>query len=113
MMASIGLPGLSGFVSEYLILIGTFATHAWWAAFATLGVLASAAYLLWAFQRVFHGRAQGPNEHLEDARPAERWVMVPVVVLVVALGVFPQPVLNRIAPSVNQLVAHEIAAVHP
>ena len=113
MMASIGLPGLSGFVSEYLILIGTFATHAWWAAFATLGVLASAAYLLWAFQRVFHGRAHGPNEHLEDARVAERWVMVPVVVLVVALGVFPQPVLNRIAPSVDRLVAHEIAAVHP
>ncbi len=113
MMASIGLPGLSGFVSEYLILIGTFTTHAWWAAFATLGVLASAAYLLWAFQRVFHGRAQGPNEHLEDARRAERWVMVPVVVLVVALGVFPQPVLNRIAPSVHQLVAHEIAAVRP
>jgi formate hydrogenlyase subunit 3/multisubunit Na+/H+ antiporter MnhD subunit len=56
MLASIGLPGLSGFVSEYLILIGTFGTHAWWAAVATLGVVAAAVYLLWAYQRVFHGR---------------------------------------------------------
>ena len=59
MLASIGLPGLSGFVSEYLILIGTFATHTWWAVVATFGVLASALYLLWAYQRVFHGRAVG------------------------------------------------------
>ena len=59
MLASIGLPGLSGFVSEYLILIGTFATHAWWAVVATLGVVAAALYLLWAYQRVFHGKAEG------------------------------------------------------
>jgi len=47
----IGLPGLSGFVSEYLILIGTFATHSWWAVVATFGVVAAALYLLWAYQR--------------------------------------------------------------
>jgi NADH-quinone oxidoreductase subunit M len=106
MLASIGLPGLSGFVSEYLILIGTFGTHAWWGAVATLGVVAAAAYLLWLYQRVFHGRASGANASIADATTKERWVLVPVVVLIVALGVFPKPVLDRITPSVQQLIIH-------
>ena len=106
MLASIGLPGLSGFVSEYLILIGTFGTHAWWGAAATLGVVAAAAYLLWAYQRVFQGKASGPNAEITDANARERWVLVPVVVLIVALGVFPHPVLDRISPSVDQLIHH-------
>ncbi len=106
MLASIGLPGLSGFVSEYLILIGTFATHAWWAVVASIGVVAAALYLLWAYQRVFHGRAEGANESLPDATRAERGVLVPVVVLIVVLGVFPKPVLDRISPSVQQLIEH-------
>ncbi|HVA53037.1 MAG TPA: NADH-quinone oxidoreductase subunit M [Acidimicrobiales bacterium] len=106
MMASIGLPGLSGFVSEYLILIGTFGTHAWWGAIATTGVLAAAVYLLWAYQRVFHGRAQGANASISDLNAKERWVLVPVVVLILALGVFPKPVLDRISPSVQQLIHH-------
>ncbi len=106
MLASIGLPGLSGFVSEYLILIGTFATHSWWAVVATFGVLASALYLLWAYQRVFHGRAEGANAEIADATTHEQWVLVPVVVLIVVLGVFPKPVLDRITPSVQQLIHH-------
>jgi NADH-quinone oxidoreductase subunit M len=106
MLASIGLPGLSGFVSEYLILIGTFGTHAWWGAIATTGVLAAAVYLLWAYQRVFHGRAEGANASISDASAKERWVLVPVVVLILALGVFPKPVLDRITPSVQQLIHH-------
>lgn len=106
MLASIGLPGLNGFVSEYLILIGTFATHAWWSVAATFGVVAAALYLLWAYQRVFHGRAVGANEHLADASSREQWVLVPVVALIVVLGVFPKPVLDRITPSVHQLIEH-------
>jgi NADH-quinone oxidoreductase subunit M len=106
MLASIGLPGLSGFVSEYLILIGTFATHAWWAVFATLGVVGAAVYLLWAYQRVFHGKAEGPNAEIADATTSEKWVLVPVVVLILVLGVFPKPVLDRITPSVQQLIHH-------
>jgi NADH-quinone oxidoreductase subunit M len=106
MMASLGLPGLSGFVSEFLILVGTFATHAWWGAVAATGVVAAAAYLLWAYQRVFHGRATGVNAEIPDATTKERWVLVPVVVLIVALGVFPHPVLDRITPSVQQLIHH-------
>ncbi|HET7720191.1 MAG TPA: NADH-quinone oxidoreductase subunit M, partial [Acidimicrobiales bacterium] len=56
MLSSIGLPGLNGFVGEFLILIGTFVTHRWWAVVATAGVILAALYLLWAYQRVFHGR---------------------------------------------------------
>ncbi|HEY5302626.1 MAG TPA: NADH-quinone oxidoreductase subunit M [Acidimicrobiales bacterium] len=110
MMASIGLPGLSGFVSEFLILLGTFTTHAWWAAVASLGVLASSVYLLWLYQRVFHGRAEGTNAQIPDASPAERWVLVPVVVLIVVLGVFPKPVLDRITPSAHDLVTQVATA---
>lgn len=111
MMASLGLPGLSGFVSEFLILIGTFATHPWWAAIATTGVIAAAAYLLWAYQRVFHGKATGLNETIPDATTKERWVLVPVVVLILVLGVYPKPVLDRITPSVDQLIHHVAPAV--
>jgi NADH-quinone oxidoreductase subunit M len=110
MMASIGLPGLSGFVSEFLILVGTFATHAWWGAVAATGVIAAAAYLLWAYQRVFHGEATGANASIPDATLSERWVLVPVVVLLVALGVFPHPLLDQITPSIQQLL-HHVAAV--
>lgn len=106
MLASIGLPGLSGFVSEYLILIGTFAVHAWWGVVGAFGVVAAAVYLLWAYQRVFQGRAVGANAAIPDASTKERWVLVPIVVLIVVLGVFPRPVLDRISPSVQQLIEH-------
>jgi NADH-quinone oxidoreductase subunit M len=107
MMASIGLPGLSGFVSEYLVLIGTFAVHRWWAVVATTGVIAAALYLLWAYQRVFQGRASGANAEISDVTHKERWVLVPVLALVLVLGVFPRPVLDRISPTVK----HDVAAV--
>ena len=106
MLASIGLPGLSGFVSEYFILIGTFATHAWWSVVASIGVVGAALYLLWAYQRVFHGRAEGANAQIADASAKERWVLVPVVALILVLGVFPKPVIDRITPSVQQLIEH-------
>jgi NADH-quinone oxidoreductase subunit M len=106
MLASIGLPGLSGFVSEYLILIGTFGTHAWWGVFGAFGVVAAAVYLLWGYQRVFHGRATGAHSDVSDASTKERWVLAPVIVLIIVLGVFPHPVLERISPSVQQLIEH-------
>jgi NADH-quinone oxidoreductase subunit M len=70
------------------------------------GVVAAAVYLLWAYQRVFQGKAVGANATMPDVTTKERWVLVPVVVLIVALGVFPHPVLERITPSVHQLIEH-------
>jgi NADH-quinone oxidoreductase subunit M len=106
MLSSIGLPGLNGFVGEFLILIGTFVTARWWAVVATAGVILAALYLLWAYQRVFHGRPEGENAKFPEMTMRERAIMAPLVVLIVALGVYPRPVLDRIAPSVRELVAH-------
>jgi NADH-quinone oxidoreductase subunit M len=105
-MASIGVPGLNGFVSEFLVLAGTFLTHRWWAVVAVVGVIVSAIYLLWAYQQVFHGVPKAADEKTRDLTWLERLVVAPLIILIVFLGVFPKPVLDRINPSVNQLVAH-------
>ena len=106
MLASIGLPGLSGFVSELLVLLGSFQTHPWWAAVATTGVIFAALYLLWAYQRVFHGEATGENADVVDATRNERLVLAPIVLLVFVLGIYPAPFLNKITPSAHAVVAH-------
>ncbi len=106
MMSSIGLPGLNGFVGEFLILIGTFVTRRWWAVAAAIGVILAAIYLLWAYQRVFHGRPEGANAAFPEMTMRERALMAPLVALIVLLGVYPRPVLDRIAPSVRDLVTH-------
>ena len=106
MFSSIGLPGLNGFVGEFLILIGTFITHRWWAVVAATGVILAAVYLLWAYQRVFHGVPEGDNAKFPEMTWKERGVMLPLLVLIVFLGVYPKPVLSRIEPSVDRLVQH-------
>jgi NADH-quinone oxidoreductase subunit M len=106
MMASIGLPGLNGFVSEFLVLSGTFLTHRWWAVVATGGVIVAALYLLWAYQQAFHGKADLENARTPDLGWTERAVMAPLIALIVLLGVYPKPVLDRITPAVNRLVDH-------
>ncbi len=106
MLSSVGLPGLNGFVGEFLILLGTFATHRWWAVVATSGVILAAVYLLWAYQRVFHGPAEGDNADIPDLNLRERAVLVPLIAMIVFLGVYPKPVLDRINPSVHRLLDH-------
>jgi len=106
MLSSIGLPGLNGFVGEFLVLVGTFVTHRWWAVAATAGVILAALYLLWAYQRVFHGRPEGANATFAEMTLRERVVMAPLVLLIVFMGVYPQPVLDRISPAVAVLVDH-------
>jgi NADH-quinone oxidoreductase subunit M len=106
MLSSVGLPGLNGFVGEFLILLGTFVTHRWWAVVAAAGVILAALYLLWAYQRVFHGPAEGDNATMRDLSWREGAVMLPVVGLIVFLGVYPKPVLDRIEPAVDRLLAH-------
>ena len=105
MLASIGLPGLNGFVSEFLVLSGTFLTHRWWAVVATAGVVLAALYLLWAYQQVFHGKVDLANSRTRDLSWAERVVIAPLILVIVFLGVYPKPVLDRITPTVNSLVA--------
>jgi NADH-quinone oxidoreductase subunit M len=106
MFSSIGLPGLNGFVGEFLILVGTFVTRRWWAVVAATGVILAAVYLLWAYQRVFHGEPTGENATMPDMTWRERVTMAPLVVLIVFLGVYPKPILDRINPSVDRLLGH-------
>jgi len=106
MLSSIGLPGLNGFVGEFLILIGSFVTRQWWAVVAAAGVILAALYLLWAYQRVFHGPATGENATMKDMSRWELAVMIPLLALIVFLGVYPKPALERIEPSVDRLIAH-------
>ncbi len=112
MMASIGLPGLNGFVGEFLVLIGTFVAHRWWAVVATGGVVIAAVYLLWAYQQGFHGEPGPEDTKTRDLGWNERLIVAPLIVLIVALGVFPKPVLDRITPSVNRLVVHVDVVTH-
>lgn len=107
MLASIGLPGLNGFVGEFLVLLGTFAARRWWAVVAAIGVILSAVYMLWAFQRVFHGKPAEPGgATMREMTWREGAMMAPLVALIVLLGIYPGPVLNRITPSVAKLVHH-------
>ena len=104
MLSSVGLPGLNGFVGEFLVLIGTFITRRWWAVVATSGVILAAVYLLWAYQRVFHGVPEGENAKFPELRWKEGAVLAPVIALIIFLGVYPKPVLDRMGPSVRSLV---------
>ena len=106
MLASIGLPGLNGFVGEFLILQGSFLTRRWWAVVAVTGVILAALYLLWAYQRVFHGEPDADNAGVSDLRFAEGLAMAPLLALIVFMGVYPKPLLDRIEPAVDRLVDH-------
>jgi NADH-quinone oxidoreductase subunit M len=113
LFASIGVPGLNGFVGEFLILAGTFLTHRWWAVAATVGVVLAAVYMLWAYQQAFHGKPTIERGAVHDLTWREGLVLAPLVILIVFLGIFPGPVLNRISPSVDRVVTHVEAVAHP
>jgi NADH-quinone oxidoreductase subunit M len=106
MLASIGVPGLNGFVGEFLILVGTFVAHRWWAVAAAAGVVVAAVYMLWGYQQVFHGEPTAEDRTTRDLSVNERLIVAPLILLIVLLGVFPKPVLDRITPSVNRIVVH-------
>ncbi|MCW5881079.1 MAG: NADH-quinone oxidoreductase subunit M [Anaerolineae bacterium] len=105
MFASVGLPGLSGFVGEFLTLQGAF-LHNWvWAAFGALGVILSAIYLMWMFQRIFFGPVDDvENHHLSPLTRREILVAAPLIILMFVLGVFPNLVLGPAQPAVAQVV---------
>ncbi len=104
-MASIALPGLNGFVGEFPILLGTFQTYPVAATFAVFGVILAALYLLWAYQRMFHGPVGGHAAGMPDLTAREIAVVTPLVVLMLVIGLYPQPVYDRVNPSVEAVVA--------
>ena len=106
MLSSIGVPGLNGFVGEFLILIGSFETRRWWTIIAATGVILAALYLLWAYQRVFHGPPAAADRTTPDLRRGELATLAPFVVAAVALGVYPKPLLDAVEPAADKLLAH-------
>jgi NADH-quinone oxidoreductase subunit M len=102
MFSSIGLPGLNGFIGEFLILVGAFKTSYVWAAFAVLGIILGAAYMLWAYQRVMFGEIDKPeNTRISDCNGREVAYMVPIVLLMVWIGIYPKPYLRSMEASVS------------
>jgi NADH-quinone oxidoreductase subunit M len=113
-MSSIGLPMLNGFVGEFLILLGAFLAHPWYAVVAASGVVLAAAYMLWMFRRVMFGPVDNPeNRKLIDLDLREKVVLVAMAIPIVWIGVNPDPLLRRVEPSVSALLqdVHARAAI--
>jgi NADH-quinone oxidoreductase subunit M len=95
-LASLGLPLLNGFIGEFLVLLGTYQVHWRWAAWGALGIILSACYLLWAYQRVFFGEiTQEKNREIPDLNNREKWVMVGMCFMMLWLGVHTRFFLRR------------------
>jgi NADH-quinone oxidoreductase subunit M len=117
-LSSLGLPMLNGFVGEYLILLGTYLVHWTWATWAALGVILSACYLLWAYQRVFFGEVtHEKNRELKDIDARERWILITMAVITLWMGIGSPFFTRRIDASsqsvlqqMNRNNMHEAAA---
>jgi NADH-quinone oxidoreductase subunit M len=106
-MANVGLPGTSGFVGEFLTLVGVFQVSTITAFGATTGVVLSAAYALWLYRRVIFGDLIKESlKHITDLTTVERWVFTPLIFLTLLFGIYPSPILNMVGPSVQALVEH-------
>jgi NADH-quinone oxidoreductase subunit M len=104
-LSSLGLPGLNGFVGEFLVLLGTYRSYGWWVVPAAFGIVLAAIYLLWAYQRVFHGEpVRAENRTLHDLGGREVAMLAPVVALILFIGVYPKPFLDRIEPAAQKVV---------
>ena len=104
MLSSIGVPGLNGFIGEFLILIGSFDTARWWTIIGTTGVILAAVYLLWAYQRVFHGEPD--DKPFAELTFKEGAILLPFIAVILFAGLYPKPMLERIEPSVDALIVH-------
>jgi len=115
-LANVGLPGTSGFVGEFLSLIGTFRVNTWVATMATLGTILSAAYALWLYRKIIFGKLEKPSLfNIKDIGWREIAIMAPLVILTIVFGVYPKPVLDISSASVAQLIdnyQHAVGAVH-
>jgi NADH-quinone oxidoreductase subunit M len=109
-LSSIALPGLNGFVGEFLILVGAFQWDPRFASLAALGVILSAVYMLWMFQRVNYGPLDEKNAGLRDLTAREGWILVPTVALAIVMGVAPSVFLRPMAPALDRLAERMGAA---
>jgi NADH-quinone oxidoreductase subunit M len=108
-MANAGLPGTSGFVGEFFVILGTFQANAWLAFFAALTLILGAAYTLWMVKRVVFGEvANAGVAGLSDVSPREFWMLMVLAVAVLLVGVWPAPLVDVMDASVGQLLSHVV-----
>ena len=107
MLASVGLPGTSGFIGEFLVLLAAFQVNAWVAALTATGVILGAAYMLFLYRRVIFGELTKESlKKIKDLSPREIAVFAPLILLVVWMGLYPAPFLDMMHASVSGLVDH-------
>ncbi|HUL36709.1 MAG TPA: proton-conducting transporter membrane subunit, partial [Thermodesulfobacteriota bacterium] len=104
-LSSIGLPGTNGFVGEFLILLGAFQANTVYGVLATTGVILGAAYMLWMFQRVMFGKITRPeNEKLKDLNAREIAILVPMVIMIFLMGIYPKLFFSKMDASVEKFI---------
>ena len=105
-MSGLALPGLSSFVSEFLVLVGTYTRYPVAAVIGTLGIVLAALYILIPIQKTLHGPTTEGNENLKDLNLREKIAIAPVIAIIVVMGFYPKPVLDLINPTSEKIVAN-------
>jgi NADH-quinone oxidoreductase subunit M len=103
-LSSLGLPGLNNFIGEFLVILGTFARNRAFGAIAAIGVVLAAIYLLWAYQRMAHGPVPAKHADHRDLSAREYGLLAPVLALILVIGIYPNPLLDRIDPTSSRIV---------
>ena len=111
-LANVGLPGTSGFIGEFLTMLGAYVHNSWLAIFSATGVILSAAYALFLYRRVIFGALVKPSlQTIRDLSAREIAILAPLVVITILLGLYPKPVLDVTTPSVAKLIADNKTAL--
>ena len=104
-LATLGLPGTSGFVGEFLVLVGTFKVNILVAILGSIGVILAAAYILWLYKRVVFGKLENANlKKIQDINPSEGFILLILCIVVIFFGFYPEPLLETMRVSVDNLV---------
>jgi NADH-quinone oxidoreductase subunit M len=109
-LSALALPGLSTFVSEFLVLIGTFTRYPVAGVIATLGIILAALYILYLVQRALHGPVKEGNEDMHDLTVREKIAIAPVIAALIFFGFYPKPLLNDINPMTSTLMSQTSVA---
>ncbi|WP_433418998.1 NADH-quinone oxidoreductase subunit M [Microtetraspora malaysiensis] len=104
-LSGLALPGLNSFVSEFMVLIGSYETQPVYAIIATSGVVLAAIYILWMYQRTMNGPTADSVREMKDLNGREKWVLAPLIAVIIALGFFPKPLLDVINPAVKDSIS--------
>jgi NADH-quinone oxidoreductase subunit M len=105
-LSALALPGLSTFVSEFLVLIGTFTRYPLAGVIATLGIVLAALYVLYLVQRALHGPVKAGNEEMRDLNLREKLAIAPVIAGLIFFGFYPKPMLNVVNPTTTSILSH-------